>query len=449
MTPWKMIVEDFGKIKHAEIETAPFMLFVGDNNSGKSYLLSLLWGIRNIGITRLIGITNILQTEESYTLENWLTEQIQLVKKTGKHEVLLTEVHELLNSVLNDGLNRYKNKLAGWIFNSQDIPIGHVEIKIGDLSKEILHFQVEAEMLFMFTDEKYKISVPKSVYEGIEHPDAKDYKWFLIRAIYCCLLGIEFDDNGDDNIYLPAARTGFMLTKDIINKIGRKNTFNITDEKEDIVPFTRPINQFLDVMNDLTVEKKGADKYSGIAGDIEETMAEGTVEINMVPNKEVLYVPQGKKKGMPLRVVSAVVTELSPLILLLKHRQQLDSFYYEEPEMCLHPQLQQKMGRILGRIVNAGIKMTITTHSDIILQHINNMIKLAKHPQCEELCKKLGYGKSDLLDSGQIKVYQFESKNNRKTVVRELVCGDNGFVIPTFNDALDRIMDESYEIQEQ
>ena len=41
----RVIVEDFGKIKHAELEMKPMMMFVGDNNSGKSYLMSLLWGL--------------------------------------------------------------------------------------------------------------------------------------------------------------------------------------------------------------------------------------------------------------------------------------------------------------------------------------------------------------------------------------------------------------------
>ncbi len=35
----KLIIEDFGKIKKAEIDISPLTLFVGDNNSGKSYLL--------------------------------------------------------------------------------------------------------------------------------------------------------------------------------------------------------------------------------------------------------------------------------------------------------------------------------------------------------------------------------------------------------------------------
>ena len=34
---WTLEVKDFGKIKQARVELAPFILFVGENNSGKSH----------------------------------------------------------------------------------------------------------------------------------------------------------------------------------------------------------------------------------------------------------------------------------------------------------------------------------------------------------------------------------------------------------------------------
>ena len=46
---WTLNIQDFGKIKEAEIEIAPFIFFVGENNSGKSYLVSLLWGLLTQG----------------------------------------------------------------------------------------------------------------------------------------------------------------------------------------------------------------------------------------------------------------------------------------------------------------------------------------------------------------------------------------------------------------
>lgn len=177
-------------------------------------------------------------------------------------------------------------------------------------------------------------------------------------------------------------------------------------------------------------------------------MTDGTVEMSTLPNKEVTYIPNGKATGMPLRTVSAVVTELSPLILILKHNKYLDALFYEEPEMCLHPQLQQKMARVLCQLVGAGVQMNVTTHSDIILQHINNMIRLSGREDREEICRQFGYKAADLLGSDQVKVYQLTAEAGAKTKVEELSCGENGFVVPTFNDALDRIMDEAYAIQE-
>ncbi|MEI3279735.1 MAG: AAA family ATPase [Eubacterium ramulus] len=46
---WTLHVENFAKIKSADVTIAPLMCFVGDNNSGKSYLMSVLWGILTLG----------------------------------------------------------------------------------------------------------------------------------------------------------------------------------------------------------------------------------------------------------------------------------------------------------------------------------------------------------------------------------------------------------------
>ena len=37
---WTLHLENFAKIKSADVTIAPLMCFVGDNNSGKSYLVS-------------------------------------------------------------------------------------------------------------------------------------------------------------------------------------------------------------------------------------------------------------------------------------------------------------------------------------------------------------------------------------------------------------------------
>lgn len=450
MPSWKLYVEDYGRIKHAEIEDASLTLFVGDNNSGKSYLLALLWGIKSLGISTFMG-EQYLNLTETERMEQRLLKLLDDAKKDKNSAILLEELADDLELILNKALEINKENLVKKIFNSDSVKIGELKIKFLNLNKSSLQceYNEESRDIKIFINKRRKIGINVDFVETTMLKKKKMFVWLMIQFVCGLILksNLYLDNSATDKVYLPAARTGFMLTKDIINKYGRNNTFNLVDDKENVTPFIRPINHFLDVMGDLTLEKTGRKKNVEIAQNIESEMAHGTIEFSSMPNKEVMYVPNGYQQGIPLRVSSAVVTELSPLVLILKHDKYVKSFFYEEPEMCLHPQLQQKMGKMIGRIVNNGIEMVVTTHSDIILQHINNMIKLGNRQDCQQICKKLGYTEDDILKSSQIRVYQFNEEDKGKTEVQELMCGENGFCVPTFNDALDRIMDEAYEIQ--
>lgn len=449
MALWKLHVKDYGKIQEAHIEISPLTLFVGDNNSGKSYLLSLLWAIRNMGVEAFLGKENELNTAESYQLEDWIKNQVRIASQKQKHVVCAEEIRGLLFTVLNQGLGKNKDKLVKWLFNSSDVKLGDIEIEILSLENWNIEFEMRSkEGTYVRLNEKSQFFFDEEITKIFQEEEYGFLLWVLIRGIFEHILECQsYRMYQNSNIYLPSARTGFMLTKDVINKFGRWSTFNLPEEKQEVTPFTRPINQFLDVMDEMTGDKNGDDKYKHIIDTIEREMACGKVRISTMPGKEVLYVPEGHNEGLPLRVVSAVVTELSPFMLMLKHKTSIKSFFYEEPEMCLHPQLQQKMGKIICEMVNAGTEMVITTHSDIILQHINNMIRLTDHPDCLNLCKMYGYGEEDLLRAGQVKVYQLQTTSDGMTEITELPCGENGFIVPTFNDALDKIINEGYEIQ--
>lgn len=39
-------VRDFGKIEYAEVDMDSFSVFVGNNNSGKTYMMQLIYGLR-------------------------------------------------------------------------------------------------------------------------------------------------------------------------------------------------------------------------------------------------------------------------------------------------------------------------------------------------------------------------------------------------------------------
>ena len=447
---WRLKVSGYGKIESAEIEAAPLTLFVGDNNSGKSYLMSLLWGIRNLGGELLYAGDASEKTESDDRLLCWVKKQIEAAREQGVHTVLASEIGDELQIVLQERIHQNRDKFVKAIFNSSDVEIEELQIELTGLADISLDFIVREYGRNM------GVAITNTGNDGVELALSEKERATGIleektgRYFVNTLMALVLDSHGGFNreIYFPAARTGFMLTKDIINKVSQRTTFNVAEEQEAMVPFVRPINQFLDVINDLAFNGESNEDFAEIAQYLEGSMADGTVEMSALPNKEAMYVPNGKTSGMPLRITSAVVTELSPLILVLKHKRYVDALFYEEPEMCLHPQLQQKMGRVLCRMVNAGVQMNVTTHSDIILQHVNNMIRLSGREDREEICHRLGYTARDLLSPQKVKVYQLKAVAGGKTKVEELNCGENGFAVPTFNDALDRIMDEAYVIQE-
>jgi len=82
-----------------------------------------------------------------------------------------------------------------------------------------------------------------------------------------------------------------------------------------------------------------------------------------------------------------------PLVIFLKHFDSLKNKFLviEEPEAHFHPKAQIEIERLLVMFINMGAKVLVTTHSDYILNEINNCIKLNqldKNKQDEEKIKK-------------------------------------------------------------
>ena len=109
---WRLKVSGYGKIENAEIATAPLTLFVGDNNSGKSYLMSLLWGIRNLGPELLFGGDAVANSEAEDRLQSWVREQVEAAREQDRHTVQVSEIEDELQIVLQEGIKRSKDNFV-------------------------------------------------------------------------------------------------------------------------------------------------------------------------------------------------------------------------------------------------------------------------------------------------------------------------------------------------
>ena len=142
---------------------------------------------------------------------------------------------------------------------------------------------------------------PSALTDAVSYTHLDHSAEFLMKGIFAFVLQINYGKNRYENLFLPAARTGFILTKDLVNQVGREQTFNMEPETKPMSPFTRPINQFLDVINVLSLENQPSAKRRKIIDLIEHQMTSGTIEISDSPNKEIRYVTDVYKRQVGWR----------------------------------------------------------------------------------------------------------------------------------------------------
>lgn len=432
MNSWTVYIKEFGKIKEASIRPAPLTLFIGDNNSGKSYLMTLIYGLWTVDFIA----DKFHFPENSQVYKSCLEISEKLIKQCRKNLKLTYTVHGkkllLFQQLINELLSENKKLFLEKLFNKKmDIE----ELRIEFPSTASFCFEISTKK--SFDDEKAYSIMGNNYGWGLTGADRKpDHK--LAERQLACMLQRMLQWDTVKPMYFPTARTGFLLTYKELTRNALHERFSIGENAKNLL--TKPTTDFLMSLSSIEVDHHYR-RCPEILSFIEQHIISGHVLASDYP-VDIKYQPAETKESLPMYVASSVVTEAVPLLLFLKHRSLLGAIMIEEPEISLHPQLQWEMARVLIRLMNKGMPVIVTTHSDIILQHINNMIKAEQMHQKDRFFKETGYEKEDLLSKGQVAVYQFEEQKNGKTHLTKLPCGDDGFEAMTFYNTLKKLNEQ-------
>ncbi len=140
--------------------------------------------------------------------------------------------------------------------------------------------------------------------------------------------------------------------------------------------------------------------------------------------------------NIPLHLASSSARGLSDLYFYLKHvakRQQL--LIIDEPESDLDTANQVRLARLLARMVGAGLRILVTTHSDYLVKEVNNLVMLSQlKGKDRALLRKLGCTEADQVRPRQLRAYVAEDGGLSACSVDQY-----GADLPVFDRTIDAI----------
>ena len=109
--------------------------------------------------------------------------------------------------------------------------------------------------------------------------------------------------------------------------------------------------------------------------------------------------------------------------------------------MNLHPKNQRAFARMIAQLVNSGIKVFMTTHSDYLVKELNTLIMLNKQTEhTKKIQEKYKYSDRELLNPDNIVLYITDKTGKRKSqnILRQARIYTNlGIEVNTFDSTIE------------
>lgn len=473
-------IENFGPVKKADFDLKPLTIFTGPNNSGKSYSAILIHALTHY----LSG------TQYDVPLQVfWSNLTVSMLQKGIKNNPnnfadFYTDLSEFLKTkpTMNETFEYKKRDLETLIyeglgeFYSEVLQQKMESLFASDLSKLILTGETSLyfsknDFKFLFDKDDIKVvNFPKINFKLLEkdyHPhikikEKKDIIKFNINyevlkkedysttTMVSMVLFQIYNSLGTPilkqlltkySFYLPAARSGimqsfksFMSATVMLSSAGGSSISGV-------------ITGFAASIGDLNVKNK-TDFYD-VTTNFEEKLIGGKI-IFVDPSAKYglpdIFYEKGDIK-IPFNLVSSSIAELSPLFLFLKHLvKKGDTLIIEEPEAHLHPGNQILLVEFLVKLINMGLNLIITTHSDFIIEKINNFVLLERNITN---IKDYGYDSGDYLKREQVGLYLFKQDKETQTYSTENVeISEMGISENNFGPVIDALYNESHNIKQ-
>jgi len=439
-------VRNFGKIESADIDMSNFTIFVGENNSGKTYLMQLIYGVIDFFLNfkgSFISDINIWQTDSD----------------VSKIEADDEEFFTAFQICVNKSLDENKEKIIEKFFHTKKIKIESLSVDLSPLKYDynIILKKDENDNCKVCTIKDGCIAFKfKFLDNDVEKSDIVMFAEKRLSELIILNdfgISINFRHNYNPMIYLPASRSGIMLLYANYLADNMRTDSGVYENAEEIVEneygLTTPVYDFLMFLLRHKDSENLVERKRKILDFINDNIIHGSLA--QVGNT-MRYTPESSDGSIPIYLSSSLVSELAPICQVLSGINSIEYILYDEIETCQHPTKQLQLARMLIRMVNAGYKMIVSTHSDTMAAAINNLITLSYKKDRKKLAEELEYSEDDLLQDSDVHAYQFKiDEVTGKTKVEEIPSHFSlgiGFDFDIFNKTNDKIYQDAVKLAE-
>ena len=263
---------------------------------------------------------------------------------------------------------------------------------------------------------------------------------------------------------MPAERNGLHL---FYRELSRRRTgllhrasregVDLEDLLRNVVysRYAEPIADYIDWLNRLPeIEAPAQPRFHSLAERVKRYLAGGAYHIDPQTDR-IQFRPyrtgarSRSTRPIPLHATSSTVKSLFALWFYLENQAIPGNILMiDEPELNLHPSSQRTIAKLLARLVNAGVWVVISTHSDYIVREFNSLIML-NHPDAARFRRKYRYHDDEILDPELVGAYVFKDH----TIEPSEITADDGMRADTFDNVIEQINaindDIYYGIQER
>ncbi len=440
----KFSVENLGAIRSGEFTVKPLTLFCGPNNTGKTWLMYAMYAFwRHLHVPRLKGMDHVhkkLKETGSYQgdINRWLHSHAgNYIKESGLFH------SGFFSDIFNADETLFENSKFNWGIDQETFIQSVIKKEFREHDDKVLRVNKPGG------SSNLEVTLVSS-----ESPVGEESEFRL--ALILSRLFLDFPRP----FLMPAERNGLHL---FFRELSAKRTallHHAGKEKIDLSQLFRdvmksryalPIADYIDWLNNLTsFRKRGSGSFHSVAELVRKDVSSGRYIVSR--DGDILFRPKKLNRDpnepapryMGLHTTSSTVKSLFGLWFYLENEATLgNALMIDEPELHLHPSHQRALARVLAQLVNEGLWVIVSTHSDYLVREINSLIMLhTNHAERDVLMKAHKFTQEQLLNNDKVAAYLVDNRE----VSPMQITPEEGIIADTFDVVINELNNSSNDI---